>query len=305
MRGINYLIPIGARIESEADVEYEAVDAGRVLAQMDEAENSLNIIILDACRDNPFARSFRSSARGLAKMDAPTGSILAYATAPGSIASDGPVRNGLYTSALLKHMKTPGTKIEDVFKQIRIDVVSASGEKQVPWEASSLMGDFYFVSKRGIVVTERQPKESSHTSKDGDKIKLSKRHEVPKQPPRVINLGLVHYSKAPKTFTVELPRNYVNVEIGVGGKGDEIPNRYGGWKAWLKVNGKMLWKFKRWNKKEGGIIVDYTLGGKEVGEASGKDVYLNANRFFRPGANQITYYHYSEGPGFYVRVRVQ
>ncbi len=304
IKGRNYLIPIGAAIESEADVKYESVDAGRVLAQMEEAENSLNIIIFDACRDNPFARSFRSSERGLAKMDAPTGTILAYATAPGSVASDGPGRNGLYTSSLLKHMMTPGVEIEKVFKKVRIDVVSRSGKNQVPWESSSLIGDFYFVSKRGIVVTKRHPKESQSTSKEGDQIQLSKLHEVPKQPPRVFNLGLVHYSKAPKTFTVELPKNYANVEIGVGGKGDKTPNRYGGWKAWLKVNGKMIWKFKRWNKKEGGIIVDYTLGGKEVSEASGKDVYLSATRFFRPGANKITYYHYNEGPGLYVRVKV-
>jgi len=82
VHGRNYLIPIVADIESEADVKYESVDAGRVLSQMNEAENGLNIIILDACRDNPYARSFRSSEKGLAKMDAPTGSILAYATAP-------------------------------------------------------------------------------------------------------------------------------------------------------------------------------------------------------------------------------
>ncbi len=155
VKGTNYLIPIGAQIESEGDVEFEAVDAGRVLAKMEDAANDLNIIILDACRNNPFGRSFRSSSRGLAKMDAPTGSILAYATAPGSIASDGPGRNGLYTSALLKHMMTPGVKIEDIFKQVRIEVVGASGKKQVPWEASSLMGDFYFSAQRGIAVVPK------------------------------------------------------------------------------------------------------------------------------------------------------
>ena len=157
VKGTNYLIPIGAQIESEADVEYEAVDAGRVLAQMEEAGNSLNIIVLDACRDNPFARSFRSSGKGLAKMDAPTGSILAYATAPGSIASDGPGRNGLYTSALLKHMTTPGLEIGRLFRQVRIDVLGSSGKKQVPWEASSLTGDFYFNSSRGISVVPKKP----------------------------------------------------------------------------------------------------------------------------------------------------
>jgi len=156
VKGRNFLIPIGADIEAEADIEFEAVDAARVLAQMDDAGNKLNIIILDACRDNPFARSFRSGSRGLAKMDAPTGSILAYATSPGSVAADGQGRNGLYTSVLLKHMMVPGLTIEKMFKQVRIDVVNDSGDKQVPWESSSLTGDFYFNTDRGITVVKHK-----------------------------------------------------------------------------------------------------------------------------------------------------
>ena len=144
LKGRNYIIPIGAAITAEPDVKYEAVDAGRVLSYMEDAGNPLNIVILDACRDNPFARSFRSYSRGLAKMDAPVGSILAYATAPGDVAADGNGRNGVYTAALLQHLRTPGLKIEEVFKRVRIDVVRASTRKQIPWESSSLMGDFYF-----------------------------------------------------------------------------------------------------------------------------------------------------------------
>lgn len=142
--GRNYLVPVDAEIESSSDVKFEGVDAGRVLGKMQDAGNGLNIIILDACRDNPFARSFRSSEQGLAKMDAPTGSILAYATAPGSVAADGSGRNGLYTSKLLKHMMTPGLLIERVFKNVRIEVMNESKKRQVPWESSSLTGDFYF-----------------------------------------------------------------------------------------------------------------------------------------------------------------
>ncbi len=159
--GENYLVPIGAEVSSEDEVEDECLKVSSVLRKMETAGNRLNIIILDACRDNPFARSFRSSGRGLAKMDAPTGSILAYATAPGSIASDGPGRNGLYTSALLKHMMAPGLEIGKLFRQARIDVVSASGKKQVPWEASSLMGDFYFNTQRGIAAAPKQPKKET------------------------------------------------------------------------------------------------------------------------------------------------
>jgi len=154
VKGQNFLIPTGANIESEADVEYEAVDAGRVLAQMEEAENDLNIIILDACRDNPFTRSFRSGDRGLAKMDAPKGSLVAYATAPGSVAADGDGRNGIYTKYLLKYISNPNLKVEEVLKQVRIGVINETDEKQIPWESSSLTGEFYFAFKRGITVAK-------------------------------------------------------------------------------------------------------------------------------------------------------
>jgi hypothetical protein len=142
--GRNYLIPINARIESESDVSYEAVDAGFALGKMEDAQNQLNIVILDACRSNPYARSFRSENMGLAKMDAPTGSLIVYATAPGELAADGPERNGIFTKNLIKHMQTPNLAIEQVLKRVRIDVASETNQRQIPWESSSLMGDFYF-----------------------------------------------------------------------------------------------------------------------------------------------------------------
>jgi tetratricopeptide (TPR) repeat protein len=142
--GANYLIPIGYVINSEAEVKYEAVDAGFVLAQMEAARNRMNIMVLDACRNNPFARSFRSMSNGLASIDAPVGTLIAYATAPGRTASDGKGRNGLYTQKLLAAMRVPGLKIEDVFKQVRSEVRRQSNNQQIPWEASSIEGDFYF-----------------------------------------------------------------------------------------------------------------------------------------------------------------
>jgi hypothetical protein len=142
--GANYLIPVGAQINGESEVKYEAVDAGFVLAQMEEAKNRLNIVILDACRNNPFARSFRSASSGLASIDAPVGTLIAYATAPGRTASDGNGRNGLYTKELLAAMRVPGLRIEDVFKQVRAEVRRQSNDQQIPWEASSIEGDFYF-----------------------------------------------------------------------------------------------------------------------------------------------------------------
>jgi uncharacterized caspase-like protein len=143
--GVNYLVPIGARINREQDVKIAAVDVGRVLGAMEDAKNDLNIIILDACRNNPFARSFRSQVQGLAPVDAPRGSLIEYATAPGSVASDGNGRNGLYTENLLRYITTPGLSVEQVFKQVRKGVMQATADQQTPWEASSFTGEFYFI----------------------------------------------------------------------------------------------------------------------------------------------------------------
>jgi len=147
VKGVNYLIPVGAAVNTEEEVEYESVDAGLVLAQMESARNQMNIVILDACRNNPFARSYRSGDKGLAQINAPSGTLIAYSTAPGSVASDGSGRNGLYTRELLRQIRTGGRSIEEVFKQVRISVRQATSEKQTPWESSSLTGAFYFVGQ--------------------------------------------------------------------------------------------------------------------------------------------------------------
>jgi uncharacterized caspase-like protein len=106
----------------------------------------MNIIILDACRNNPYVKSSsRSMGQGLAQPEsAPSGSIIAFATAPGKTASDGVGANGLYTQELIKAMRKPGLSIEQIFKEVRINVSKLSSDKQVPWENSSLMGDFFF-----------------------------------------------------------------------------------------------------------------------------------------------------------------
>jgi len=123
-KGDNYLIPVDASLKTENDVEYNCVNAGRVLAKMEDARNRTNIIILDACRDNPFERSWTRSmaGKGLASITAPVGSMICYATAPGHTASDGAGKNGLYTSALLQHITKPGLPIEEVFKRVRVMV---------------------------------------------------------------------------------------------------------------------------------------------------------------------------------------
>lgn len=142
--GENYLVPVNAVIQTEGDVKFSCLPAGLVLAKMEDAGNDVNIVILDACRNNSFSRSFRNAEQGLAKMDAPTGSLISYATAPGSVASDGAGRNGLFTQHLLKNIATPGLPITEVFMRVRQGVVQETKKKQVPWESSSLIGQFYF-----------------------------------------------------------------------------------------------------------------------------------------------------------------
>ena len=147
--GVNYLIPVDAPIGNEADLETAAVSAQWVMSQMAYAGNALNIVILDACRNNPFAGGFRALGRGLARMDAPSGALVAYAAAPGQTAADGSGTNSPYTAALAEAMRTPGLDIEGVFKRVRVAVESATGRAQTPWEESSLKGDFFFVPPTG------------------------------------------------------------------------------------------------------------------------------------------------------------
>jgi uncharacterized caspase-like protein len=146
--GRNYLIPVDADIQGEDEVAYNALDANQVLGKMDSANNRLNVVILDACRNNPFARSFRSASSGLAEMKAPSGTLVAFATSPGSVASDGEGTNGVYTKHLVQHMSREGVSIEQVFKQVRIGVMRDTKDHQTPWESSSLVGDFYFKAAR-------------------------------------------------------------------------------------------------------------------------------------------------------------
>ncbi len=145
-KGYNYLIPVDADLRSEEQVEYDCVQADRILGLMEASGTTVNIMILDACRNNPFERSWTRAAngRGLAYMNAPSGTLIAYATAPGSTASDGSGRNGLYTSAILESIKIPDITILQMFQNVRGIVSQKSNKQQVPWESTSLTGDFYF-----------------------------------------------------------------------------------------------------------------------------------------------------------------
>jgi uncharacterized caspase-like protein len=165
VKGRNYLIPVDADIQSEDEIAFNAVDANLVLEKMDAANNGLNVVILDACRNNPFARSFRSAAQGLAQMDAPSGTLIAFATAPGSVASDGEGSNGVYTKYLIEYMSAPGVPVEQLFKRVRIGVTRETRDRQVPWESSSLKGDFYFKPAQVAAVTP-VPRTTNEVSAD-------------------------------------------------------------------------------------------------------------------------------------------
>jgi len=170
IKGRNFLVPVRSQIAHEDEVAYASIDAQAVLDKMESAGNGSNIVILDACRNNPFARSFRNSQQGLAQMDAPVGTLVAYATAPGSVAIDNlqGLRNGLYTTHLLEAIRQRGLKVEEVFKQVRNAVLRASSNKQIPWEASALVGDFYFHPPReGGAATALAPSPSSSPSPAG------------------------------------------------------------------------------------------------------------------------------------------
>ncbi len=150
-KGFNYLIPVDAVLNTESDVEYNCVRADRVLGKMEDAKNSINIIILDACRDNPYERSWTRAARGrgLATITAPVGSVVVYATSPGSTASDGHGKNGLFTSGLLTYMNEPGITAIQMFQKVTAYVLKNSNNTQLPWVSTSLTGDFYLAPGSG------------------------------------------------------------------------------------------------------------------------------------------------------------
>jgi uncharacterized caspase-like protein len=176
----NFMVPVAARLDASGkpaelvgQVEQEAVDLADVLKQMGAAGKRLNIVVLDACRDNPFttraievSRSLSRSTgnvpfkigSGLAQTFAPSRTFLAYSTAPGQVASDGAGSNSPYSGALIEALKVPGLKLEDVFKQVRNAVASATGQVQIPWDNSSVFDDFYFRIPASVAAAKAQAK---------------------------------------------------------------------------------------------------------------------------------------------------
>lgn len=148
VKGRNYFIPVDADIQREDEISDQALDVNLIMEKIDTAQRKVNILIVDACRDDPFGRSYRSTTRGLASMDSPPGTIIAFSTSPGKVASDGDPkeRNSPYTKHLLEEMKKPNLPIEQVFKEVRRKVQIETKNTQTPWENTSLSRDFYFSS---------------------------------------------------------------------------------------------------------------------------------------------------------------
>lgn len=157
--GRNYLIPVEANPTDAADLDLMGVEADWVLRQMESAQAKANIVILDACRNNPFSANNRAVNRGLAAVFAPTGSFIAYATAPGDVALDGNGRNSPFTEALAEQILVPNQSIETLFKQVRLQVIQETEGRQTPWDSSSLVTDFVF--NRAAVVEAPDPAELS------------------------------------------------------------------------------------------------------------------------------------------------
>lgn len=173
--GSNYLLPVDVVLQDAADLGLVAVAADAVLQQMYSARNRTNIVILDACRNNPFSLIPEFNETGLAEMKAPTGTFLSYATEPGGVALDGEAGNSPFTEALAVHMRDPGLPIEQVFKEVRIDVLAATGGRQTPWDTSSLTQNFSFrpqVPMTAEQIAERQFWESVQASRDPVQVML-------------------------------------------------------------------------------------------------------------------------------------
>ncbi|ACS55845.1 peptidase C14 caspase catalytic subunit p20 [Rhizobium leguminosarum bv. trifolii WSM1325] len=154
--GTNFLLATDTEMDTELDAKHTSLSLDRVVDVMAKSAASTKIIVLDACRNNPWERAWHRgpALRGLASVYAPKGTIIGFATSPGEVALDGAGRNGTYTEALLEHIDTPDSSIETMFKRVRNTVAASSGGRQTTWEHTSLSGEFYFNLSLGNLVDE-------------------------------------------------------------------------------------------------------------------------------------------------------
>lgn len=231
-KGRNYLIPVNADLQIEQLIELDCVPVDRVLAFMENSGTDINLLILDACRNNPFERSWNRSitGNGLAFMNAPSGSLIAYATAPGSVASDGSGSNGLYTSILLKHIATPDITVEQVFKRVRSEIEIETKKRQVPWESTSLKGDFYFNTDQPAIELSQNSKTTASENAAMRDLNPIKKHTVRIQAEMPVLVGVGygyhftrHISVDVQTGMLSRPNNFFLLDR-MGSSGNEDLN---------------------------------------------------------------------------------
>ena len=169
----NYLLPVDANVTSVEELKRQCLDMGVLLEAMGKARERTFVVVLDACRDNPFGERWQTERKGLSQFDAPVGSLIAFSTAPGSVASDGPGRHGLYTENLVKELAVRGARIEDALKRVRLGVRLASKGAQIPWESTSLESDVYVLEPETALSAEQDEKRFEAEYEHWKRIHLS------------------------------------------------------------------------------------------------------------------------------------
>ena len=205
----NFIVPKDANIKISEEIPYFCIHVSDLLIRQTDLLKNIHILILDACRNNPFKTGLRSPQAGLAKMEAPAGTLIAFATSPGNSSIERvEERNGIYTQHLLTHMKTPNLSLERVFKNTRTDVIVSTNGKQVPWEESSLHGEDFFFIKAPTALNLYIKKQLifAYKSLTEEEIEISiiEENEVRKE--------LIPFSKATKIFKrqYEIHRNTIH-----------------------------------------------------------------------------------------------
>jgi hypothetical protein len=226
VRGRNYLVPVDADIAREDEVAFSALDLAAVMEKLDSARNPVNLVILDACRNDPFGKRLQLTQSGLAQVDAPPGTLIAFATSPGSVAADGAGRNGLYTRHLLEQMRKPGAAVEETFRNVRAAVRKDSAGRQIPWESTSLETHFAFHARPPA------PVKIAKATSPAPAATLGKPRSVPPSAPPTLAAGdrWTYRTRdllgdAERTFTIEVKEiRGTEVLWKDGAKGDLLGN---------------------------------------------------------------------------------
>ena len=301
VKGENYLIPVNANIKNEAEVRVKSVESSLLFAKLEGAKNGVNIVILDACRNNPFGRAFRSANNGLAQVTAPSGTIVAFSTAPNQVAEDGSGSNSTYTSELAHFIKFPGLRIEDVFKRVRVAVEKTTGGNQQPWENTSLKGDFSFVEDTAEASNRQQKEEHDRVASDSERKarEAEERAKLAEEKARQAEQWAVEAEeKSAEKTAKRLQNQEEEKKLKIKEKNKiiaEFMSEYGekclwyGLGCWSKIiidfNGVRIW-----SKHHGNL--DFSF--KELANATYEDGIIDPGHIIKTGINKVGYIFYSD-----------